>query len=274
MSKEVLETKSWYETKMDITQRSGDEVDVSKDQKVSIMVKKVKVPVEGENKALNCTHCKVTCQYPGNSNISTAESSSCPAFEMEDMDDVGAALESDFVSVSWACKVCPGHCLGRVHQYEDIKWDHVQEEQPRILHDVCENSEDSMDQNEEGIMKGWKKDMEQLMLKHEKTVEAIDQRVNRLEMKALAIDLSTTRVENVQEMITSTEEDINKKPAGEDEKIVKSLCDTTMENSKPTEQYGISNADYCFNYIMNLGFQSHIESRRLNHWNSSSNLET
>jgi hypothetical protein len=165
---------------------------------------------------------------------------------MEDVDDVGAALESDFVSVSWACKVCPGHCLGRVHQYEDFKWDHVQEEQPRILHDMCENSVDSMDQNnEEGIMKCWKKDMEQLMFKHEKAMEEINQRLV-LEMKALAPDPPTTWPENVQEMMTSTEED-NKKPVGEDEKIVKSLCDTTMENSKSTEQYKISNADYCFN---------------------------
>ncbi len=246
-----------HEIKMDSTQRYG--VDVDRDQQVPTM-KKVKVPVIGgeQNKALNCTNCKVTCHYPGNSNISTAESSSCPAFEMEDMDDVGTALESDFVSVNWACKMCPGHCLGRVHQYEDFKWDHVQEEQPRILHDVCENSVDSMDQNnEEGIMKGWKKDMEQLMFKHEKAMVMINQRLDVLEMKALAPDPPTTWPENVQEMIT-TEEDINKKPAGEDEKIIKSLCDTTMENSKSTEQYGISNDDYYFNYIMNLGFQSHI----------------
>jgi hypothetical protein len=76
-------------------------------------------------------------------------------------------------------------------------------------------------------------------------MEEINQRL-LLEMKALAPDPSTTRPENIQEMMTSTEED-NKKPVGEDEKIIKSLCDTTMENSKSTEQYGISNADYSFN---------------------------
>jgi hypothetical protein len=240
----ILENQmNCHEIKMDSTQRYG--VDVDRDQQVPMM-KKVRVPIgDRQNKALNCTHCKVTCQYPGNSNISTAESSFCLAFEMEDVDDVGAALESDFVSVSWACKVCPGHCLGRVHQYEDFKWDHVQEEQPQILHDVCENSEDSMDQNDEVIRKSWIKDMEQLMFKHEKAMEEINQRLV-LEMKALAPDPPTTWPENVQEMMTSTEED-NKKPVGEDEKIVKSLCDTTMENSKSTEQYKISNADYCFN---------------------------
>jgi hypothetical protein len=239
----ILENQmNCHEIKMDSIQRYG--VDVDRDQQVPKM-NKVKVPIgDQQNKALNCTNCKVTCHYPGNSNISTAESSSCPAFEMEDVG--AAALDSDFVFVSWACKVCPGHCLGRVHRYEDFKWDHVQEEQPRILHDMCENSVDSMDQNnEEGIMKCWKKDMEQLMFKHEKAMEEINQRL-LLEMKALAPDPSTTRPENIQEMMTSTEED-NKKPVGEDEKIIKSLCDTTMENSKSTEQYGISNADYSFN---------------------------
>jgi hypothetical protein len=102
-----------------------------------------------------------------------------------------------------------------------------------------------MDQNDEVIRKSWIKDMEQLMFKHEKAMEEINQRLV-LEMKALAPDPPTTWPENVQEMMTSTEED-NKKPVGEDEKIVKSLCDTTMENSKSTEQYEIPNADYCFN---------------------------
>ncbi|XP_046457558.1 tyrosine-protein kinase HTK16-like isoform X2 [Daphnia pulex] len=216
MSKEVLETESCYE--MDFTQRCGDKVDVSKDQKVSIMVKKVKVPVGGENKALNCTHCKVTCQYPGNSNISTAESSSCPAFEMEDMG--AAALDSDFVSVSWACKVCPGHCLGGVHKYEDFKWYFTQE---------TTNSMEDQHLDEEEITKNWKK-------KIEKEIETL--RLDVLEMKALANNPPTTRPENIQEMITP-EEDINKKPAGEDEKIVKGLFETTIENGengKSTEQ--------------------------------------
>jgi chorismate mutase len=68
-------------------------------------------------------------------------------------------------------------------------------------------------------------------------------------MKALANNPPTTRPENVQEMMTSAE-DINKKPAGEDEKIVKSLFETTIENGengKSTEQYEISNDDYYFN---------------------------
>jgi hypothetical protein len=195
MSKQVLETESCYE--MDFTQRCGDKVDVSKDQKVSIMVKKVKVPVGGENKALNCTHCKVTCQYPGNSNISTE--TSCPSFEMEDVG--AAALDSDFVSVSWACKVCPGHCLGGVHQYEDFKWYFTQE---------TTNSMEDQQLDEEGITKNWKK-------KIEKTLEEITQRLDVLEMKAPALDPSTTRPENVQEMITPEED--NKKPAGEDEKF-------------------------------------------------------
>jgi hypothetical protein len=49
--------------------------------------------------------------------------------------------------------------------------------------------------------------------------------------------------------MTSAEED-NKKPVGEDEKIVKSLCETTIENGengKSTEQYEISIDDYYFN---------------------------
>jgi hypothetical protein len=228
MSKQVLETESCYE--MDFTQRNGDKVDVSKDQKVSIMVKKVKVPVGGENKALNCTHCKVTCQYPGNSNISTE--TSCPSFEMEDVG--AAALDSDFVSVSWACKVCPGHCLGGVHQYEDFKWYFTQE--------TTNSMEDQQDHqlDDEGITKNWKK-------KIEKEIETL--RLDVLEMKALANNPPTTSPENVQEMMTSAEED-NKKPVGEDEKIVKSLCETTIENGengKSTEQYEISNDDYYFN---------------------------
>ncbi len=176
-------------------------------------MKKVKVPIgDQQNKALNCTHCKVTCQYPGNSNISTAESS-CPAFEMEDVG--AAALDSDFVFVSWACKVCPGLCLGGVHQYEDFKWDFVQE--------TTNLMEDQQDQqlDEEEITKNWKK-------KIEMSLEEITQRLDVLEMKALANNPPTTRPENIQEMIT-TEEDINKKPAGEDEKI-------TAKDNQSTEQ--------------------------------------
>ncbi len=196
MSKEVLDTKSCPESKMDSTQRYGDEVDISKDQqRVVPMVKKVKVPVPDENKALNCTICQVTCHYPCHSSISTE--TSCPAFELE---DVGPALDSDFVSVSWACKVCPGHCLGGVHQYEDVKWDQVQE-----------MTMDSMDQQ-------MKKDIEK---------KEIDQRLDVLEMKAPANDPPTTRPENIQEMITPEED--NKKPAGEDEKMA-------AKDSKSTEQ--------------------------------------
>jgi hypothetical protein len=148
------------------------------------------------------------------------------------MEDVGAAaLDSDFVSVSWACKVCPGHCLGGVHQYEDFKWYFTQE--------TTNSMEDQQLDNEE-ITKNWKK-------KIEKEIETL--RLDVLEMKALANNPPTTSPENVQEMMTSAEED-NKKPVGEDEKIVKSLCETTIENGengKSTEQYEISNDDYYFN---------------------------
>jgi hypothetical protein len=150
------------------------------------------------------------------------------------MEDVGAAaLDSDFVSVSWACKVCPGHCLGGVHQYEDFKWYFTQE--------TTKSMEDQQ-LDEEGITKNWKK-------KIEMTLEEITQRLDVMEMKALANNPPTTSPENVQEMMTSAEED-NKKPVGEDEKIVKSLCETTIENGengKSTEQYEISIDDYYFN---------------------------
>jgi hypothetical protein len=209
---------------MDSVQRCGDKVDVSKDQQQVVpTMKKVKVPVIGgeQNKALNCTNCKVTCHYPGNSNISTSESSSCPAFEMEDVG--AAALDSDFVSVTiWPCKVCPGHCLGGVHQYEDFKWDFVQE--------TTNSMEDQQDQqlDEEEITKNWKK-------KIEMTLEEITQRLDVMEMKALANNPPTTSPENVQEMMTSVEED-NKKPVGEDEKIIKSLCEITAKDNQSTEQ--------------------------------------
>jgi hypothetical protein len=202
---------------MDSTQRCGDKVDVSKaQQQVVPTMKKVKVPIgDQQNKALNCTNCKVTCQYPGNSNISTAESSSCPAFEMEDVG--AAALDSDFVFVSWACKVCPGHCLGGVHQYEDFKWDFVQE---------TTNSMEDQQLDDEGITKIWKE-------KIEKEIETL--RLDVLEMKALANNPPTTKPENIQEMMTSTEED-NKKPVGEDEKMIKSLCEITAKDNQSTEQ--------------------------------------
>jgi hypothetical protein len=217
----VLDTESCPEIKMDSVQRCGDKVDVSKDQQQVVpTMKKVKVPIEDkQNKALNCTHCKVTCQYPCNSNISTAESSSCPSFEMEDVG--AAALDSDFVFVSWACKGCPGHCLGGVHQYEDFKWDFVQE--------TTNSMEDQQDQqlDEEEITKNWKK-------KIEMSLEEIAQRLDVMEMKALANNPPTTSPENIQEMIT-TEED-NKKPAGEDEKMIKSLCEITAKDNQSTEQ--------------------------------------
>jgi hypothetical protein len=202
---------------MDSVQRCGDKVDVSQDQQQVVpTMKKVKVPIgDQQNKALNCTNCKVTCQYPGNSNISTAESSSCPAFEMEDVG--AAALDSDFVFVSWACKVCPGHCLGGVHQYEDFKWDFVQE---------TTNSMEDQQLDDEGITKIWKE-------KIEKEIETL--RLDVLEMKALANNPPTTKPENIQEMMTSTEED-NKKPVGEDEKIIKSLCEITAKDNQSTEQ--------------------------------------
>jgi hypothetical protein len=202
---------------MDSTQRCGDKVDVSQDQQQVVpTMKKVKVPIgDQQNKALNCTNCKVTCQYPGNSNISTAESSSCPAFEMEDVG--AAALDSDFVFVSWACKVCPGHCLGGVHQYEDFKWDFVQE---------TTNSMEDQQLDDEGITKIWKE-------KIEKEIETL--RLDVLEMKALANNPPTTKPENIQEMMTSTEED-NKKPVGEDEKMIKSLCEITAKDNQSTEQ--------------------------------------
>jgi hypothetical protein len=204
---------------MDSTQRCGDKVDVSKDQQQVVpKMKKVKVPIgDQQNRALNCTHCKVTCQYPGNSNISTAESS-CPAFEMEDVG--AAALDSDFVFVSWACKVCPGLCLGGVHKYEDFKWDFVQE----TTKETTNSMEDQQDQqlDEEEITKNWKK-------KIEMSLEEITQRLDVMEMKALASNPPATRHENIQEMMTSTEEDINKKPAGEDEQI-------TAKDNQSTEQ--------------------------------------
>jgi hypothetical protein len=202
---------------MDSVQRCGDKVDVSQDQQQVVpTMKKVKVPIgDQQNKALNCTNCKVTCQYPGNSNISTAESSSCPAFEMEDVG--AAALDSDFVFVSWACKVCPGHCLGGVHQYEDFKWDFVQE---------TTNSMEDQQLDDEGITKIWKE-------KIEKEIETL--RLDVLEMKALANNPPTTKPENIQEMMTSTEED-NKKPVGEDEKMIKSLCEITAKDNQSTEQ--------------------------------------
>lgn len=219
----VLDTKSCPqcpESKMDSTKRCGDKVDVSKDQKVPTM-KKVKVPVgDQQNKALNCTICQVTChQYPCNSSISTAEFSSCPAFETFEKDVGAAALDSDFVSVSWACKVCPGHCLGGVHQYENFKWVFVRE---------TTNSMEDQQLDEEEITKNWKK-------KIEMTLEEITQRLDVLEMKALANNPPTTRPKNIQEMMTSTEED-NKKPVGEDEKIIKSLCEITAKDNQSTEQ--------------------------------------
>lgn len=70
------------------------------------------------------------------------------------------ALESDFVSMTWTCKVCPVPCPGGVHKIEDVKWDVVQEK-VRTQHDVREKFEE--------IIKDLKGEIEQLKREIEKT---------------------------------------------------------------------------------------------------------
>ncbi|XP_046647754.1 uncharacterized protein LOC124337776 [Daphnia pulicaria] len=246
MTKEVLESRKTLETNVDNMQRNIDaqlmkmedlrkqqeivtlnkeKIDANQNFETTVKVqKKVKVPLDNNVTALNCTKCGVTCHFPCNNRLWTGF---CPAFWKSEsiaaMSIVAVVISTTTNLLTQAvrtCQVCPEKCVPTLHINEDSRWDYEQVEETVTLEEMLKKYKEAMDKQPgaEGILNSLQRDYDQLQSDILKAIEEITHSSNRLKTIALRGDPLTTP-EYIQMMIKNEED--NRKPGFEER--IKSL---------------------------------------------------
>jgi hypothetical protein len=224
--------------KMDeIIDQNKEKINNNQNFEITVPVlKKVKVVIENEQSALNCTRCEVTCHYPCSEYLWT---NFCPAFwefsriysipftalkaafsgeEKTDKNlqmvpavdpfSVVAQTGMNLLSTNRTCKVCPRKCPSSDHVNEYERWTYALTEEKKTVFEMRKQYEDAKGQQvtAEKTLTRLKEEMEKLKSKILQAMEDIAKCSNKLKSKALRSNPLTT-VEYIQLKIQNEEKE-------------------------------------------------------------------
>ena len=271
IQKQLMKIEELSKTEKIIELNKG-QIDANKNFQMEVPVsKKVKMKCTGNESALNCSKCEVTCHYPCEPLLWTGF---CPAFwrtdnfeqdESIDFQTTIDILKTYLLSIktiantaynisksledkeTLKCKVCPGNCSSSDHKNEATQWQYVQENETRTLYEIRKKYEEAMGKklDAEGLKNALQAEVEQLKFEICKSVEQITRCSNILKKKALHGDPLTTP-EYIRMMIDNEKND--RKPGYRERidslrQVLKKaeLTKDVLDKGELTRQYAISN---------------------------------
>ncbi|XP_059351575.1 uncharacterized protein LOC132088031 [Daphnia carinata] len=164
----------------EIIASNKEHVNANKDFEITVKVRKKKqIELKTNEKALNCTICKVTCRrcYPnswmpspafwepikmalvtgGSASVGMAVKASGGFFEFIAKEEIFRFIANNVVPVASLvcvgavvasrygneCQMCPKRCAKEHHSYELTRWEYVQEDETRTFHEIRKKYDDA-----------------------------------------------------------------------------------------------------------------------------------